>query len=525
MNKKIAQHVIMNRRRTWDDTFDDYVLSHAYGSSGRPIDIKREYNGAITFEDIINVTVPKDINDLTCYLQTLNVHSTRKLFHGLYGDGIKEGDTERIRKLKTSIKRTCDGLWEFLFENTRACRKYSYKIADGKWCNATSIFLNICTLVFISNYIDGILRIKKKKLELEEIKEMELLMYDKEISQLNQLEIQEQIRLLAEKWKDLVLDSKIIILVSTLLLRVSEMIVSMHGDDVLNGLDEIHRMAQSPGVYACTPKFIDDMSCYFADFVKSIKMKSIICDSFEKISENDQLMEEFEPKKLGAFFVEWLEKEVQSIVNQNYKDNLKNTFIIHTLYCGEYQMYMRDTGIETESATSIIDQTRNPLEVTWWVSDSIPKSAGIRLRHNSPFLESVIIAYVFNNYCKSIGNFKWDELALIMELNILSEYRTLLTSKEPVIVQCMGSFVVIYDRKYAEFYKIEEAIIFWFHIMAFKNQDSEEKFFIHSMTTYDFGEMSKMYENIKKEFKSKINQNVHNVHKQDLEDKIFFANI
>jgi predicted nucleic acid-binding protein len=258
--------------------------------------------------------------------------------------------------------------------------------------------------------------------------------------------------------------------------------------------------------------------------MKSIKLKNMICNNLELMNIQDERFLYFDIN-LADFFVEWLEKEVQNIVNENYKDSLKNTYIMHTLYPGEYDIYLRNTGIKTESASTIIDNTRNPLEVTWWVSESISKAAGLKLRHAIPFLESIIIMFVFNNYCKSMGKFHWDTLALILEKNIILEYKTILISKEPIIIQIMNTFLVIDKNNYVEFDKIEQAIVFWLHLLSTKNKDKSEKIFYDNLKSHDIEPLLDIYEYIKKDYRVNKNKDTNNVHVNNLEHSVFFVDI
>jgi len=108
-------------------------------------------------------------------------------------------------------------------------------------------------------------------------------------------------------------------------LRLAYLILCVDRPEMLDGLDERHRMKLGlDDTYNCSMTFIDEVSCVFWGFHKSLLIRNVVAESssLEELNWMD-----YDEKSLSQGIEKWIEFEGQTIADDTFKDNLRQAGI------------------------------------------------------------------------------------------------------------------------------------------------------------------------------------------------------
>lgn len=449
----------MGTRRTRDTFMDDILIPQAIGTNKRLIDPKREFNSANTLEHILDVMIPDDDDDLVCYLETLYIILNRIIGTGFKNEGINMSDESTLNRIKRALSLTESRLFELMLLRSEELRFYTLKIASGKWCTSSTIFICICSIRILLLYINGWNRIE---ISYPSFIEKGLLLFNKKLNEFTQVEIWNQCVLLSEKWRNIEYFEELGKFTYAILDEVSLMCVDRNTRTRIDWEDESMSISIGDNTHVVSKQYVDDMSCFFEDFILTIKIDEMIKAGYRPVA-----VESVEKvKRSSLFLLRWLEGELENVADEKFKMSMLTTCLFSTLYPGEMALYNRDSGVETESPLLILQHTRTPMEVNWWAKEGIPVKGSVKVEHDVKSMKNIMAFYLFAKYIKSLVDLDWIDEVLFSEKKYLENAKEILTRDDPLILCHMGVFKLLYKQNVYSFYEPEEAIFYWIHLIS-----------------------------------------------------------
>jgi hypothetical protein len=355
----------------------------------------------------------------------------------------------------------------FTISNENQMREYAFRVCNGKMSHYTSLFMGCTFIQMLKNKIEERMGIPQKDIT-PFLRSHELLLFDKPIYKLNQMELYQQILLLAQKWFLLQFSTTIFEVVRCLFSRLSILINCTQTGDVLNGIIDKDKkrgqIIENIQYYFPSMEFIDTMSCIYQDFMNSLLIRNVI-NKRMSYSDIKDTFEGFDMKLIQKNIEEWVHKESKIVSDDRFKELLRDFCIINSLKCGEKNIVIRENGgVLPSSGVGVIEKSRTPNQLTWWATQSIQKTIGITLNPRLPIIRNSCIIKIFDSYCQPM-KFEWGNTVLLNEKRFLSKIEDCLLYTSPIIFQSMGSFHVYYRSRWYDTEKIEIAIFVWLYFL------------------------------------------------------------
>jgi hypothetical protein len=162
----------------------------------------------------------------------------------------------------------------------------------------------------------------------------------------------------------------------------------------------------------------------------------------------------------------WTDKETSGIADVKFKERLRDFCLLQSMYCGEVIRVVRDLGgVVPSNASSVIDTSRTPNQVSWWMTQSFQKSLTENPGGKIYLFKDSSIILLFDTHCKSICKFDWADTVLLTEKRFFSKIQDCLFYKSPLIFQKMGNYQVYHNKKSYDVNNIEIAIFIWLYLL------------------------------------------------------------
>lgn len=349
--------------------------------------------------------------------------------------------------------------------NNKKMREYHFRICSGKMCHYTSLFISCTYIQTLKDKLEGLMGIPKKD-PREFLRSKELLMSEEPISTWTQMDLYEQVLLLAQRWYLIPFSSHIFETVRCIFSRLSFLVYYQQPEKVMNGILNKHKkMAEKSGtsqLYALSIEFIDTLSCIYQDFMNSLIIHQVVHTRMTHLSLDELLEEEnLDANTITENIEAWIEHESCTIGDDRFKEKLRDFCITNSLHCGELNRVIRDGGVLPTNGVSVIEKTRTSNQLTWWATMSVQKSIGIKLNRRLPIIRNSSIIMIFDSYCQSVLRFDWANTVLLTEKRFLNKIEDCLLYTSPLIFQSMGSFHVYFQNYWYDTESIEMAIFMW----------------------------------------------------------------
>jgi hypothetical protein len=359
-------------------------------------------------------------------------------------------------------------LFSFANENSLEIRKYHFKICEGKMCHYTSLFLCCCYIQCLKDKIENYLTIPKKDPRMF-LKENKILLFSSTlISNWNQMQLYQQLLLLSQRWFHLLFDPLLFETLQCIFSRFSFLVVFPQDESIMNGkLDKDKKKLGNEDKYALSIEFIDTISCMFQDFMNTLVIYNVIKKKMIKV-DSDLFFEQesWGLEKVESNIMKWVEQESSMIGDDRFKQRLREFCIKQSLYCGELNIVIRDSGgILPSNGSSVIEKSRTPNQVSWWSTHSIQKTLGIKLNPKLPIIRDTTIIFIFDSYCRSNCKFDWADTVLLDEKRFLIKIEDCLLYDSPLLFQIMKDYYVFYKKKWYDSQNIESAIFMWLYFV------------------------------------------------------------
>jgi hypothetical protein len=513
----------MNRRRLRDeeDEQEEEEIMERNNSAKRTTiesvltEESRSNMNAKKLNELLKLPVPETNRlDLAYFYRMAYTVTASTIAQGLSHEDIDVSNATHLRNAERKVLILIDRIKEHTMKYKERLRIYNMRAAHGKWARCTSAVLVIFNLVIILDHIRKYQRagsssnssgsmnavnahIKENDNELREwMIENELILFNKPFHTYTQMELYQQLQVLGGRWHELHgCYSKLQDLVDILELRAAWIVVGRHPEKVMDGKLGEHKLvareaaiSNTSQLFSCSLLFVDNLSCILEDFYLSFSIRKKLDSYCTVTTDTDAVIEDYCCNQLGpsvqvqsdhATVLKgmrvWLEREASDVADDKFKDMLRAKSVNVSLRAGELQVYMRDNGgVKPNSGVAVIETTRPPTQVTWWVTKSIQRSLGITLNDQLPLVKNVITCMLFHTFCESELRFPWANKCMVLEKDFNEREIVFRSSGEhsPVIIQCIGSYHVYMNNVLYETHTLEDAIIMWL-ILVERECDNE----------------------------------------------------
>lgn len=463
------------------------------GKSWSAIEEQREYLQSMCSPDFNRI---HDIHGLLPIvyekIPTQNFFMTMQFFRKAH-QLLTRALTESTKIDQNDRENSILSLWKFLIRNQHRLIEYNQNGIASK-CNLLTFgFILICQLTVLRDDNQQQQQQQKNKIEMQWIEWMLLTEHpkDRPISGYTQIEVMECFETLSARWisglygksKD-VASPKCIDIFGTLLplltalhTRVAFLITFPQKKGVLDCPKQKKGDKKEP--LQASHEFISDTAVRLTCFYRGVSVYHDVKKGMTCLAPHFNTFDHNVEHLIYGFRL-WVSCEVSFSQKAKTSNTLQSALIKMSLRPGENEAHSRACGgIGSNDANEIIENSRSSPEYLWWSHEMSKvysnQQEGLRdvyenslKQHNTPFFSDYVALKMFDTFCFSELRFPWISYNFISEKDYYSmeECVKVRGYRFPLIVQCVGHCLLLYEDKLYYTISAEQSILWWCVLMC-----------------------------------------------------------